>query len=167
MLFLTRSPLCQCLRHFALIARRVPLPTASLRFLAVMPPRNKRKATEESIPPRKRVKKTDTVGSQVSIASTAGSNQPTNTQLPDEISFPERVPCTKRISAWNICSWASSNKKVGFRQQPRVHGDSQIDGVQGFSRYVEAEDADILVLTETKVCALLPHVVISTHPLSR
>jgi hypothetical protein len=157
MLFLTHSPLC--LRHFALIARRVRLPTASLRFLAVMPPRTKRKTTEESLPSKKRVKKTDTIGSQVSVASTAGSDavsssQPTNTQVPDEISFPERVPGTKRISAWNVCSWASSNKKVGFRQQFRVRGDSQIDGVQGFGRYVEAEDADILVLTETKVCAL-------------
>ncbi|KAF9647571.1 hypothetical protein BDM02DRAFT_3116929 [Thelephora ganbajun] len=75
--------------------------------------------------------------SQVSVASEAASEigpsgQPTNTKMPDKISFPERVPGTRRISAWNVCGWVASNKK-------------------GFGRYVEAEDADILVLTETKV----------------
>jgi len=83
-----------------------------------MAPKTKRSATEESLPPKKRVKKTDTMNSQVSVASQAASEvdpsgQPTNTALPDEISFPERVPGTMRISAWNVCSWASSNKKVG------------------------------------------------------
>jgi len=37
-----------------------------------------------------------------------------------------------RIATWNICGWAASQKK-------------------GFKRYVEAEDPDILVLSETKV----------------
>jgi len=83
-----------------------------------MPPKTKRKATDESLPPKKRVKKTDTMTSKVSAVSDAGSEvdpsrQPTNTQLPDEISFPERVPGTRRISAWNVCGWAASNKKVG------------------------------------------------------
>ena len=82
-----------------------------------MPPKTKRSATEESLPPKKRVKKTDTVNSQVSAASEAASEidpsgQPTNTTLPDEISFPERAPGTRRISAWNVCGWAASNKKV-------------------------------------------------------
>ena len=86
-----------------------------------MPPKTKRKTTEESLPPKKRVKKMDTVNSQVSVASEAASEsdptgQPTNTTLPDEISFPERIPGTRRISAWNICGWAASNKKVSSRQ---------------------------------------------------
>ena len=86
-----------------------------------MPPKTKRKAAEESLPPKKRVKKTDTMTSQTSAASKAGSEvdpsgQPTNTQLPDEISFPERVPGATRVSAWNVCGWAASNKKVGPQQ---------------------------------------------------
>ena len=117
MLFLTRSP---CLR-FASIPRRVSSPSAYPRFLAAMPPKNKRSATEESLPPNKRVKKSDTMTSQASLASEAASKgvpsgQPTNTKLPDEISFPERVSGTTRISAWNVCGWAASNKKVGSRQ---------------------------------------------------
>ena len=84
-----------------------------------MAPKVKRKATEEDLPTTKRVKKTGTLGSQMSTASTAASDtgassQPTNTQLPDEISFPERVPGTRRISAWNVCGWVAANKKVGF-----------------------------------------------------
>ncbi|EKM82547.1 hypothetical protein AGABI1DRAFT_111155 [Agaricus bisporus var. burnettii JB137-S8] len=58
--------------------------------------------------------------------------QPTNKVLPVHISFPPRTPDTLRIATWNICGWAASHKK-------------------GFKYYVEAEDADILVLTETKV----------------
>ena len=86
-----------------------------------MPPKTKRKTTEESLPPKKRVKKMDTVNSQVSVASEAASEsdptgQPTNTTLPDEISFPEPIPGTRRISAWNICGWAASNKKVSSQQ---------------------------------------------------
>ena len=90
-----------------------------------MPPKTKRSATEESLPPKKRVKKTDTANSQVSVASEAASEidpsrQPTNTKLPDEISFPERVPGTRRISAWNVCGWAATNKKVCSRRPSRV-----------------------------------------------
>jgi AP endonuclease-1 len=92
-----------------------------------MPPKTKRKATEEGPPPKKRVKKTDTMTSQVSVASEAGSEidpsgQPTNTKLPDEISFPERVPGTRRISAWNVCGWAASNKKVGTQEPLGMYG---------------------------------------------
>lgn len=129
MVFLTRS---SCPRS-ALITGRVSLPSTSLRFLAGMAPKVKRKATEEGLPTTKRVKKTDTVGSQMSVASTAASEiglpgQPTNTQLPDEISFAERIPGTRRISAWNVCSWAASHKKVGFRHTTRYLGDLLIVG---------------------------------------
>lgn len=92
-----------------------------------MPPKTKRKATEESLPATKRVKKTETADSNVSAASEATSDigpsgQPTNTKLPDEISFPERAPGTMRISAWNVCGWAASNKKVGPDQFTSVRG---------------------------------------------
>ncbi|KAF8478383.1 Endonuclease/exonuclease/phosphatase [Russula ochroleuca] len=62
----------------------------------------------------------------------APNGQPTNKVLPAKISFPPRVDGTSRIASWNICGLASSQKK-------------------GFKHYVEAEDPDILILTETKV----------------
>jgi len=48
------------------------------------------------------------------------------------IDFPPRIPNTLRFATWNIAGLAASQKK-------------------GFKYYVEAEDPDILVLTETKV----------------
>ncbi|KAM5535174.1 hypothetical protein V8D89_011110 [Ganoderma adspersum] len=61
-----------------------------------------------------------------------GPTQPTNKVLPAHISFPEKGEDTVRVAAWNICGLAAAQKK-------------------GFKYYVEAEDADILILTETKV----------------
>ncbi|RPD66119.1 hypothetical protein L226DRAFT_530245 [Lentinus tigrinus ALCF2SS1-7] len=58
--------------------------------------------------------------------------QPTNKVLPEHISFAPKVEGTVRIATWNICGLAAAQKK-------------------GFKYYVEAEDADILILTETKV----------------
>lgn len=60
------------------------------------------------------------------------NSQPTNKVLPVNITFPPREPGTVRLATWNICGLAASQKK-------------------GFKYYVEAEDPDILVLTETKV----------------
>ena len=169
MLLLTRSQWY----HSALIARRLPPSATPLRFIAAMSPKLKRKAAEGSPPSKKRVKKTDTMDSQVSVASMSGSKinppgQPTNTQLPDKISFPERIPGTRRISAWNICSWASSNKKVWSTTTRYTRaGLNKRRQIQGFGRYVEAEDADILVLTETKVCMLSLSAIVFTHPFPR
>jgi AP endonuclease-1 len=71
--------------------------------------------------------------SKVSAASVSRySDQPTNKVLPVNIDFPPRVPNTLRFATWNIAGLAASQKK-------------------GFKYYVEAEDPDILVLTETKV----------------
>ncbi|KAI1795893.1 Endonuclease/exonuclease/phosphatase [Ganoderma leucocontextum] len=61
-----------------------------------------------------------------------GPAQPTNKVLPAQITFPEKGEDTVRVAAWNICGLAAAQKK-------------------GFKYYVEAEDADILILTETKV----------------
>ncbi|KAG6878918.1 hypothetical protein C0992_006609 [Termitomyces sp. T32_za158] len=66
------------------------------------------------------------------VAQTLEKTQPTNKVLPVTITFPQKTPGTLRIATWNICGLAASSKK-------------------GFKYYVEAEDADILVLTETKV----------------
>ncbi|KAH9946126.1 Endonuclease/exonuclease/phosphatase [Epithele typhae] len=63
-----------------------------------------------------------------------GSNaQPTNKTIPDALAFaPKAASGVLRIAAWNICGLAAAQKK-------------------GFGTYVGAEDADVLVLTETKV----------------
>ncbi|KAH8107013.1 Endonuclease/exonuclease/phosphatase [Cristinia sonorae] len=71
----------------------------------------------------KKAKKEDTVSVKP---------QPTNLVLPVRIEFPPKITGTTRIATWNICGIAASQKK-------------------GFQYYVEAEDADILILTETKV----------------
>ncbi|OBZ75523.1 DNA-(apurinic or apyrimidinic site) lyase [Grifola frondosa] len=64
--------------------------------------------------------------------SPPANTQPTNKVLPVHIEFPPRNPGTIRIATWNICGLASSQKK-------------------GFRNYVDAEDPDVLILTETKV----------------
>ncbi|KAJ7120508.1 Endonuclease/exonuclease/phosphatase [Mycena crocata] len=95
-----------------------------------MPPKrassSKRKASpsgsdEETAKPAKKTKVAQHV-----------NTQPTNKVLPVNILFPERTPGTLRLATWNVCGLAASQKK-------------------GFKYYVEAEDPDILVLTETKV----------------
>ncbi|KAF5389809.1 hypothetical protein D9757_003703 [Collybiopsis confluens] len=62
----------------------------------------------------------------------SSGGQPTNKVLPLNISFPEQHAGTWRIATWNVCGLAASQKK-------------------GFNSYVEAEDPDMLILTETKV----------------
>ncbi|WFD36957.1 DNA-(apurinic or apyrimidinic site) lyase [Malassezia cuniculi] len=59
---------------------------------------------------------------------------PRNTAVPAKVEFAPRAEDCIRISAWNITSLKSSDQK-------------------GFMRYIRAEDADIVVLTETKVNA--------------
>ncbi|KAG8934575.1 hypothetical protein FRC03_007726 [Tulasnella sp. 419] len=61
-----------------------------------------------------------------------GPPQPSNTKIPDNVTFAPTAEGVKRISAWNVCGLAASMKK-------------------GFRTYVEAENADVLILTETKV----------------
>ena len=63
---------------------------------------------------------------------------PTNKVLPVNIQIPAKPPGAPRvrIAAWNVSGFAASDKK-------------------GFKDYVAAEDADILVITETKVRWLL------------
>lgn len=70
--------------------------------------------------------------SKSNVSQQIENPQPTNKVLPVNISFPQRLPDTIRIAAWNVCGFSASQKK-------------------GFKYYVEAEDADILVLSETKV----------------
>ncbi|KAJ3490240.1 hypothetical protein NLI96_g1564 [Meripilus lineatus] len=78
---------------------------------------------------KRQLKRAKTEGSSSGVFE---NEQPTNTALPESIEFVGKNEGCLRIAAWNITSLASSQKK-------------------GFKRYVEAEDADILVLSETKV----------------
>ena len=87
--------------------------------------------------------------SKAKKARTDGSTpEHINKVLPVNISFPARIEGTVRIATWNICGWAASQKKV--RQIVYVVC-SNLSISKGFKYYVEAEDPDILVLTETKV----------------
>ncbi|KAF8917400.1 Endonuclease/exonuclease/phosphatase [Mucidula mucida] len=94
-----------------------------------MPPKRassgstKRKASEDDASSSKRAKTGE---------FTPANGQPNNKTLPVSISFPAKTDGALRIAAWNICGLAASQKK-------------------GFKFYVEAEDPDVLVLTETKV----------------
>ncbi|KAF7363609.1 DNA-(apurinic or apyrimidinic site) lyase [Mycena sanguinolenta] len=100
-----------------------------------MPPKrassSKRKASDsedEATDTTKKAKPTK----KAKVAEERINTQPTNKVLPVNIVFPERIPGTLRLATWNVCGLAASQKK-------------------GFKYYVEAEDPDILVLTETKV----------------
>ena len=72
-----------------------------------------------------------------------------NKVLPVNISFPPRIEGTLRIATWNICGLAASQKKV--RQMICLRDSSNLSLPKGFKHYVDAEDPDILILTETKV----------------
>ncbi|EPT06055.1 hypothetical protein FOMPIDRAFT_1154774 [Fomitopsis schrenkii] len=67
-----------------------------------------------------------------SAGELAPNGQPTNKVIPVHVSFPPREEGRVRIATWNICGLAAAQKK-------------------GFKYYVEAEDPDIIILTETKV----------------
>ncbi|KAL7342443.1 DNA-Apurinic or apyrimidinic site lyase [Rhodotorula toruloides] len=79
---------------------------------------------KEAAPKKKRAKKPPVTPLDPSV--------PTNKEVPEDLSsFPRPPEGCVRISAWNVAGLRASEKK-------------------GFSRYVNAEDADILVVTETK-----------------
>jgi hypothetical protein len=87
--------------------------------------------------------------SKAKKARTDGSTpEHINKVLPVNISFPARIKGTARIATWNICGWAASHKKV-CQILYVVCSDLSIS--KGFKYYVEAEDPDVLVLSETKV----------------
>ncbi|OAX38938.1 hypothetical protein K503DRAFT_717420 [Rhizopogon vinicolor AM-OR11-026] len=107
-----------------------------------MPPKKKtapkRKAPSESPSDNEDASKSQSASKKAKVSNealeptVAANGQPNNKVLPVNINFPSRIEGTVRLSTWNICSLASASKK-------------------GFRYYVEAEDPDILVLTETKV----------------
>ncbi|THH07665.1 hypothetical protein EW145_g3226 [Phellinidium pouzarii] len=65
------------------------------------------------------------------LSGLASNGQPTNKVLPVRIEFPEKIAGTARIVTWNVSGLAACQKK-------------------GFKSYVEAENPDVLILTETK-----------------
>jgi AP endonuclease 1 len=107
-------------------------------------PSSQTTATQES-----QSQESQSQSSKAKKARTGGSTpEHINKVLPINISFPARIEGTVRIATWNICGWAASHKKV--RQIIYVVF-SNLSISKGFKRYVEAEDPDILVLSETKV----------------
>ncbi|KNZ54627.1 exodeoxyribonuclease III [Puccinia sorghi] len=59
---------------------------------------------------------------------------PNNRTFPSKLEFPAKNPDSLRISAWNVCGINACEKK-------------------GLKTYLEAEDPDIIVLSETKIQA--------------
>ena len=97
----------------------------------------------------KRAKQTETTPGDAK----APNGQPTNKVLPVNITFPPRAAGTLRFAAWNVCGLAAAQRKVrALTLDDRV--DIEERAFQGFKYYVEAEDPDILVLTETKASSL-------------
>lgn len=108
---------------------------------------------QEKQPKKKRAKKPPVTPLDPSV--------PTNKEVPQDLApFPRPAEGCVRISAWNVAGLRASEKKgasgVVLHVQGRV-ADARtcvrtlFSLRTGFSRYVDAEDADILVVTETKV----------------
>ncbi|KAF8609983.1 hypothetical protein BDV93DRAFT_530165 [Ceratobasidium sp. AG-I] len=97
-----------------------------------MPP--KRAAKRASSPGGEEVAKRPAAKKSKSSTDVLGSSSYpwTNKGIPSSVSFPPAGDNNIRISAWNVAGLMACWKK-------------------GFAKYVEAEDADILILTETKV----------------
>lgn len=87
-------------------------------------------------------------------APESSSVQPTNKVLPTEINFPKKLAGTVRIASWNVAGLAAAQKKVCRICYCTFLTSEYIFVSQGFKHYVEAEDPDILILTETKVRSL-------------
>lgn len=160
---------CHSLSYFAFQRR------FNLQYLRQMPPKraastkgataerpaakragssNKRKAessdSEDTGPGASTSKKAKVTKSDATEGGVSANGQPTNKVLPVNIQFSPKHEGALRIATWNICGLAAASKKVS----------SLIDCLyfnagayirKGFKYYVEAEDADILILTETKV----------------
>ncbi|KAG8709988.1 hypothetical protein FRC08_017791 [Ceratobasidium sp. 394] len=101
-----------------------------------MPP--KRAAIQDDERPSVKRSKSSTT------SDTASAYPWTNKGIPDSVSF---TPAGDkiRISAWNVCGLSACWKK-------------------GFSKYIEAEDADILVLTETKAWEHFDDILVYSYP---
>ncbi|SAM86267.1 related to exodeoxyribonuclease [Ustilago bromivora] len=82
---------------------------------------------------KKAVADSDSPSAPKSEDTTADPSLPKNTEMPATLSYPRPTsPGAVRVTCWNITSLKSSEPK-------------------GMMRYIEAEDADIIVLSETKV----------------
>lgn len=125
----------------ARLSRRPPV-LAAVR----MPPKRK-VATTEAPSDAEGSQSVAKKAKQLPDTGVAANGQPTNKVLPVQISFPPRADGTIRLATWNICGLAASQKKACSPccsvPIPKP--------LQGFKYYIEAEDPDILALTETKV----------------
>ncbi|KAF8587413.1 hypothetical protein K439DRAFT_1385850 [Ramaria rubella] len=102
-----------------------------------MPPKRAASSSKRKVSPESELSDAESVAAPVKKAKTTKkkepvlNGQPTNLVMPVSVSFPKTAG-TLRFSAWNVSGLNAALKK-------------------SFDTYVAAEDADILVLTETKV----------------
>ncbi|SPO30549.1 related to exodeoxyribonuclease [Ustilago trichophora] len=90
-------------------------------------------ATPAKKPRKKAVSDSDSPSAPKSEDTTADPSLPNNTEMPASLSYDRpSASGSVRITSWNITSLKSSEPK-------------------GMMRYIQAEDADIVVLSETKV----------------
>lgn len=108
---------------------------------------------------KSRLSESQSQSASQSQETSSANTQPTNVVLPVNIVIPpkaeSRVEGEKvtRIVTWNVCGLAASQKKVRlliFLQIAKV-AVCLMNWHQGFKHYIEAEDPDVLILTETKV----------------
>ena len=138
--------------------RYLVAPRNSSMMRTAMPPKRKIAVTDDnavtasdsegasqSQPSAKRVKQTESTSDDAK----APNGQPTNKVLPVNVVFPPRAAGTLRFATWNVCGLAAAQRKVTL-SPIRDRVDVKELAFQGFKYYVEAEDPDILVLTETK-----------------
>lgn len=123
---LTRNRFC----HRPQFALRLPLSRQplQLRFFA-MPPKRKSDPKATDSPPQDKAsapkrKKKEWVPFDPTV--------PTNTKMPDDLKYPKTPKGAIKLASFNVSGLNASLKK-------------------GFKQYIEAEDADIVCLQETKV----------------
>lgn len=75
---------------------------------------------------------------------------PTNTTMPETLEYPRPQAGAVRIASWNVCGINSAAKKVSCGSRLGASAQLTVPS-QGMRTYVDAEDADILVITETKM----------------
>ncbi|TIB29682.1 hypothetical protein E3P81_02847 [Wallemia ichthyophaga] len=106
-----------------------------------MPPKRKADGDDKKAPETKKSKAKEPV-------KPLDPTQPVNKQLPEELGAYEKGEGVTRMTCWNIAGYNASVKKVG---KNICYVCRLLRDAQGMHRYINAEPADLLVLTETKI----------------
>jgi len=115
-----------------LFCLRVTCRVATSNLRSFMPPKRAASKRKASLSDGEGEASQSNKKTKISPPAPSDNAQPTNKVLPVTIAFPQSKPGIFRLATWNVCGLAASQKK-------------------GFKYYVEAENPDILVLSETKV----------------